>query len=211
MTLSTQIITIPLFPLGSTLFPKGVMELQIFEVRYLNMIKDCVKKESPFGIVTLNSGGEVRSPVEEVLFSQVGTLVNIDHFDPVQANLYFIRCSGGARFKVISSEKLSNGQWQAEVNILLEDQLTPIPDELKVTSSALSKIIDSMKLQGVLESQMPFQKPYLLDDCGWVANRWAELLPLNPGQKEHLLGVENPRLRLDLILDLLEELKITTK
>ncbi|WP_108645854.1 LON peptidase substrate-binding domain-containing protein [Polynucleobacter rarus] len=209
MTLSSQIITIPLFPLSSTLFPKGVMELQIFEVRYLNMIKDCVKTESPFGIVTLNSGGEVRSPVEEVHFSQVGTLANIDRYDPVQANLYFIRCSGGARFKVINSEKLSNGQWQAEVNILLEDQITPIPNELKVCSSALSKVIDSMKLQGVLESQMPFQQPYLLQDCGWVANRWAELLPLNSGQKEHLLGIENPRLRLDLILDLLDEMNIT--
>ena len=209
MILSSQIITIPLFPLSSTLFPKGVIELQIFEVRYLNMIKDCVKTESPFGIVTLNSGGEVRSPVEDVHFSQVGTLANIDRYDPVQANLYFIRCSGGARFKVISSEKLSNGQWQAEVNIFLEDEISPIPNELKVCSAALSKVIDSMKLQGVLESQMPFQQPYLLQDCGWVANRWAELLPLNSGQKEHLLGIENPRLRLDLILELLDEMKIT--
>jgi Lon protease-like protein len=55
---------------------------------------------------------------------------------------------------------------------------------------------------------MPFSKPFALNDCGWVANRWSELLPLPPGQKEHLLGLDNPRLRLDLVSELLQEMGI---
>jgi Lon protease-like protein len=66
-----------------------------------------------------------------------------------------------------------------------------------------------MVAQGVAKEQMPFTYPHLLNDCGWVANRWCELLPLSAGQREHLLGLANPRLRLDLIFDVLEEMGIS--
>ena len=52
---------------------------------------------------------------------------------------------------------------------------------------------------------MPFQPPYRWDDCGWLANRWCELLPLGAEQKQRLLELENPLLRLELVADVLDQ------
>ena len=50
---------------------------------------------------------------------------------------------------------------------------------------------------------MPVQPPYRLDDCGWVANRWCELLPISPDHKQGLLALDNPLVRLELVGDML--------
>ena len=50
---------IPLFPLPLVLFPGGRLPLQIFEVRYLDMVKSCMRENSGFGVVMLETGGEV--------------------------------------------------------------------------------------------------------------------------------------------------------
>jgi Lon protease-like protein len=63
-----------------------------------------------------------------------------------------------------------------------------------------------MDEQGIADDERPILKPYLLNDCGWVSNRWAELLNLNASQRQHLMTLENPRLRLDLVQELLEEM-----
>ena len=209
MTNSTEFLILPLFPLGTTLYPEGIIHLKIFEVRYLDMIKSCVQEKTPFGIVTLDQGGDVRTPNEQITFSQVGTFAHITHFDAVQPNLFVIQCTGGQRFTIRGSERKKNGLWVADVEEIVSDPVMPIPQELQVTADTLKKVIDSMVIQGVSIDQMPFTAPHLLDDCGWVANRWCELLPLSAGQKEHLLGVSNPRLRLDLVLDVLDEMGIS--
>ena len=54
--------SVPLFPLGTVLYPGGLLPLQIFEVRYLDMIGKCHRSGSPFGVVTLTKGSEVRRP-----------------------------------------------------------------------------------------------------------------------------------------------------
>ena len=64
----TEYLTLPLFPLGTTLYPSGILSLKIFEVRYLDMIKTCVQEKTPFGIVTLDQGEEVRTPNEKISF-----------------------------------------------------------------------------------------------------------------------------------------------
>jgi Lon protease-like protein len=46
--------------------------------------------------------------------------------------------------------------------------------------------------------------PHAFDDCGWVANRWCELLPLPVSLKQQLMSLDNPLLRLELVGDLLE-------
>jgi Lon protease-like protein len=89
-----------------------------------------------------------------------------------------------------------------------DDDVITIPAELKRAADTLQKVITAMTTQGLSEEQIPFTAPYLLNDCGWVANRWCELLPLSAGQREQLLGMGNPRLRLDLVFDVLEEMGI---
>ena len=97
----------------------------------------------------------------------------------------------------------------AEVEFLKEDAPTEVPDELKPASVVLGKVIQSFKEQGAaVGKELPFHKPYRFNECGWVANRWCELLQLSPGQKQFFLEQENPRLRLDLVNELLEEMGV---
>jgi Lon protease-like protein len=185
------------------------MLLKIFEVRYLDMVKQCVREGSGFGVVTLNGGNEVRVPGEQVSFNSVGTLARIKEFDPVQPSLFMIQCHGEQRFKVKSSETKRNGLILAEVDFIEDDSMIEVPEELKLASTVLGKVIQSFKEQGAaIGKELPFSKPYRFNECGWVANRWCELLQLSPGQKQFFLEQENPRLRLDLVNELLEEMGV---
>ncbi len=205
----TEYLTLPLFPFGTTLYPSGILSLKIFEVRYLDMIKTCVQEKTPFGIVTLDQGEEVRTPNEKISFARIGTFANIIHFDAIQPSLFFIKCVGGSRFTIRGCERKKNGLWIADVEAMDDDVPMSIPPELQITSDTLEQVIQSMKSQGLSEQQIPFTQPFMLNDCGWVANRWCELLPLSPGQREHLLGLANPRLRLDLVFDILDDMGIS--
>jgi Lon protease-like protein len=182
MPQATLTQTIPLFPLGTTLFPGGVLPLKIFEVRYLDMVKKCFKEGSCFGIATIAAGSEVRMPGQAVQLLPIGTLAKIMHFDALQPALYFIQCEGQSRFRILESTV-----------------------QLTASATTLGKVIRALQEQGVSQEEMPFKQPFRLDECGWVANRWAELLPLTPLQKQQLLLQENPRLRLDLVNDFLDQ------
>lgn len=199
-------MNIPLFPLGSTLFPDGLLALKIFEVRYLDMTKACFKQQSPFGVVTLTQGPEIRIPGQEVEFSEIGTLARIIEFEAVQPSLFMLRCKGAERFRVIKKTLATNGQWSAEVQIIEDDPVTDIPPELTPAAQALARLIESFDAQDIPQDERPLNAPYKLNECGWVANRWAELLNISTDQKQHLLAMENPRLRLDLVQETLEEM-----
>ncbi|CAN1515602.1 Lon, substrate-binding domain containing protein [Burkholderiaceae bacterium] len=199
-------MNIPLFPLGSTLFPGGLLALKIFEVRYLDMTKACFKQQAPFGVVSLTEGPEVRIPGKEVEFANTGTLAHIIEFDAVQPSLYMLRCRGGQRFKILERTQAPNGAWSANIELMNADSEIDIPPELTPTSQALARLITSFEEQNVESADRPFLAPYRLNDCGWVANRWAELLNIPSAQKAHLLSMENPRLRLDLLQEMLEEM-----
>ena len=96
-----------------------------------------------------------------------------------------------------------------DVDFIEDDAFMEVPEDLKMTSTVLGKVIQSFKEQGAaLGKELPFSKPYRFNECGWVANRWCELLQLSPGQKQFFLEQESPRLRLDLIHELLEEMGV---
>lgn len=206
MTDFTKPFWIPLFPLQTVLFPDGIIALKIFEVRYLDMMKTCFKNQTFFGIVGIEEGAEIQDPAKpDILLSQFGTLAKIIEFDPIQPALYMTRSVGQARFSLLQSRREKGGLWMGEVQPVAADPGMPIPSELNDTALLLSEIITSVQKQGLNENQLPFQEPYRLDDCAWVSNRLAEILPLSVSQKNHLLMQENPRLRLDLIHELLED------
>jgi Lon protease-like protein len=206
MTNSSKPFWIPLFPLQTVLFPAGVIALKIFEVRYLDMMKTCFKNQDFFGIVGIEEGAEIQNPSNpDILLSKFGTLAKIVDFDPIQPALYMTRSIGHDRFSLLQSRREKNGLWMGEVQRVAPDPEVPIPEELSDAALLLSEIIVTVQKQGLSESQLPFQEPYRLDDCAWVSNRLAEILPLSVSQKNHLLMQENPRLRLDLIQELLED------
>ncbi|MCJ0764267.1 LON peptidase substrate-binding domain-containing protein [Variovorax terrae] len=196
--------SLPLFPLGTVLFPGGLLPLRIFEVRYLDMIGKCHKAGAPFGVVTLKKGAEVRLPgAGAESFSAVGTLATITALETPQPGLMMIRCSGAQRFRIAASEQLRHGLWVAEVERIEDDRHVPIPADLQGAADALRKLIESLQARQQPEDQMPLAGPYRLDDSGWVANRWCELLPLPAELKQRLMELENPLVRLELVNDVL--------
>lgn len=197
--------SIPLFPLSSALFPDGRLPLQVFEVRYLDMINTCIERGSSFGVVALTAGHEVRRPGVVDAFVQVGTLAHINEWSAPAQGLLRIACNGTTRFRIVSKELLRHGLWMAQVETLENDQRVAVPEELQNTVGALTNLLATLKTQAIPEQDFPIATPYRLDDCGWVANRWSEMLPMNAIQKQHLLALDNPVLRLELVQDLLSE------
>ena len=213
VTEALTLSSLPLFPLGSVLYPDGYLPLRIFEVRYLDMIGKCHKLGAPFGVVSLTEGAEVQRPAgagptgdafANEAFNAVGTLATIAEFSAPQPGLMVVRCIGVQRFSVTRSEKLKHGLWVADVVRLPLDQAIAVPPDLQPVAAALGTLIRSLKERAVAEEQMPMQPPYRLDDCGWVANRWCELLSLPPALKQRLMALDNPLVRLELVGDMLE-------
>ena len=214
MTEPLALSLLPLFPLGTMLCPGGFLPLRIFEVRYLDMIGKCFKTGAPFGVVTLIKGTEVRRATAQgapgdstagETFQPVGTLAAITELTRPQPGLMEISCTGTQRFRINSTQLLKHGLWVANVTVLEDDLPVAIPEDLKSVSVALANLLNSLKTGDVLAAQMPVQPPYRFDDCGWVANRWCELLPISPEHKQGLLALQNPLVRLELVSDMLAQ------
>jgi Lon protease-like protein len=197
--------SIPLFPLNTILFPDGHLPLQVFEVRYLDMIKRCIARGEEFGVVPLLEGSEVRLPEKQQTLSGAGTMARILDWTAPMPGLLQISCIGTTRFQVKSAEQLKHGLWMAEVDAVAEDMVVPIPTEQQDVANALGALIRSLQKKQISTANMPLAPPYRLDEAGWVANRWCELLRLDLEEKQRLLLQENPVLRLELIQDVLSE------
>jgi uncharacterized protein len=195
--------SLPLFPLEAVLFPGGILPLKIFEVRYLDMIGKCHKAGAPFGVVSLTQGKEVRQPGAAEAFSTVGTLATITDFDSPRPGLMMVRVAGTQRFRITSRHQLKHGLWIADVERLPDDLKVAIPQDLQITATALRQLIHSLELKSASNEQLPIREPWHLDDCGWVANRWCELLPLSIALKQRLMELDNPLVRLELVSDVL--------
>ncbi|MFZ9764786.1 MAG: LON peptidase substrate-binding domain-containing protein [Burkholderiaceae bacterium] len=197
---------IALFPLGHGLFPDGLLALQLFEVRYLSMIKKVLKGDLSFGVVRLVQGAEVAKPGQEEVFETLGTMAEVIVHHQPQPGLIQIRCRGTERFRVQSAERDKTGLWMAEVNLLPGDEPEGIPSHLQPAANHLGRVIADLQKQGLDQTDMPILPPYRLDESGWVANRWAEILPLSPQQKQMLLAMESPLGRLATLRDWVGEL-----
>jgi Lon protease-like protein len=200
--------SLPLFPLNTVLFPDGSLQLQIFEVRYLDLMGRCHKTGAPFGVVSLTEGEEVRRPqpsgdgFAHEVFVDVGTLATVTEFSSPQAGLMLVRCTAGERFRITRRERLKHGLWVADVQRLPVDKTLPVPDDLKVVAQALESLLDNLRQRGDA-AELPVQGPYRFDDCAWVANRWCELLQLPAPMRQGLMQLDNPLLRLELVGDFL--------
>lgn len=210
--LPTPVRSLPLFPLGTVLFPGGWLPLQIFEVRYLDMVQRCFERSEPFGVLTLTEGHEVQQPARDgtagfaaEAFAGLGTLAHIESLERPQPGLLLIGCRGGERFRLHSREKLKHGLWMGEAEVLPADPPMAIPDDL----DSLRELLLDLGRQ--LHAQHPDAFRHALEgphwhDAGWVANRWCDFLPESNELKQRLLALDNPLLRLELVGDLVDKL-----
>ena len=188
---------LPLFPLQMVLFPGGLLRLKVFEARYLDLISDCLRSGSLFAVVCLLQGSEAGTgtSASAAVFESVGVLSGLLEVDAEQAGILRASCLAGQRVRLARPSQLSNGLWQADASVCAQDPTLPVPEALVPTAVALRQAMSTLAEQG----QQPFVPPYRLDDAGWVANRWCELLPISLAAKQRLMVLDDPLLRLKLV------------
>ena len=190
---------LPLFPLQTVLFPGGLLQLKVFEARYLDLISQCLRRQLPFGVVCLAQGSELRGGSDSPQLESTAVLAQIQDVDAEQAGILLVRCLGGQRVQLGQPHQRADGLWLSEASAGPDDLPAAVPPELLGSAGALAKAIDSMAVQG----QRPFALPYRLEDAGWVANRWCEILPISMAAKYRLMRLDEPLLRLKLVDDYL--------
>ena len=194
-------MTLPLFPLGTVLFPGGLLGLKVFEARYLDLMGRCLREGAAFGIVCLKRGTEVRRPGQAVAFESVGTTAELLDVDSAQAGILMVRCRGGLRFELQSSRQQDDGLWLGEISLIDDDAAVPPGEALAGSVRGLADAIEALRGQGAL----PFLEPFHFDDAGWVANRWCELLPITLEAKQQLMRLGDPLVRLQLVDEYLRD------
>ena len=205
MTHHLTLTSLPLFPLGTVLFPGGNLPLRVFEVRYLDMVRKCHRTGAPFGVVSLRSGHEVRrAGMQQEQFHDVGTLAAIEDLQMPQSGLITLTCTGSQRFRILRRTLLPYGLWMADVEQMQEDLAVPIPPDLEPAAAALGKVLEVLRQRDPQSPAAILPSHAQLADSGWVANRWCELLPVPQTLKQQLMELDNPLVRLELVSDVLE-------
>jgi Lon protease-like protein len=184
-----------LFPLQSVLFPQGLLSLKVFEARYLDLMSQCLREGTPFGVVRLTQGQEVHRAGDAVTFEPMGCLAEVISCDSTQPGILQVRCRGTQRFRAAQPRRGSDGLWSAQVELIDDDARVMPPPEFLGATKALAQAIKALALQGT----QPFLEPYQLDEAGWVANRWCELLPIPQTARQKLMELEDPVVRLKLV------------
>jgi Lon protease-like protein len=195
MTPDISTTDVPLFPLQAVLFPGGLLSLKVFEARYLDLISTCLRENTPFGVVALRQGGEVRKPGEPVALEETGVMAELIDVDSAQHGILQVRCRGTHRFGVNRMRQQADGLWLAQIEMLDDDEASLPVDAMIETVRGLANAIATLKQQG----SEPFLKPFLFDNAGWVANRWCEILPISLAAKQKLMELPDAAVRLQLV------------
>jgi uncharacterized protein len=177
---------LPLFPLNTVLFPGGPLSLRIFETRYLDMVRRCLKGQGSFGVVLILAGTEAGAVAS---VADTGTSARLVDFDTLADGLLGIVCVGERRFRVLRRWQQPDGLNLAEVDYLPDELPCALPGELAHLGELLREVLP--KLGGAYAY---VEAHY--EDAGWVGNRWAEILPLTAAEKLALLELADPLARL---------------
>ncbi len=190
---------VALFPLHQGLFPQGLLRLTIFEVRYLHLIRRCQRDGITFGVVPLASGSEVQKAGELERLHQWGCLVDLLEVTELQPSVLAVTCRGAQRFLLGEHSRGAYGLWSGEITVLPPDPPTAIPADLEPLANRLGELIVTAQREQ-MEDRLPMSPPYRLDDAGWVADRWGDLLPIPAEEKAALLAEADPEVRLRRLL-----------
>lgn len=191
-------MTLPLFPLNSVLFPGCMLDLQIFEARYLDMISRCMKQGHGFGVVCIVEGDEVGEAAGQ--FSAIGCEALIRDFQQRPNGLLGIRVEGGRRFRVQCAQVLPDQLTVAEVEWLDDQPEQPLAAE----HADLAALLGALNAHPLMASLGMSSEPAGQEA---LANQLAYLLPLAVEQKLQLLETSEAPLRLELLQQFLEQLQ----
>ena len=190
--MTTALQELPLFPLGTVLFPGGLLPLKIFEQRYVEMIKACLRDSTPFGVCLIREGHEVGVPATP---HAVGCLARIEQWDVPHPNLFAVLARGQERFRIIDTTVAANGLITARAEALPE--ATQPQDMDAACQEVLRLAIERAGIESV-------PGPVRIDDPVWVSYRLAEILPISPQEKQALLEQGDTAARLARLRELLQ-------
>ncbi len=190
--------TIPIFPLGTVLFPGSVLPLRIFEVRYMDMARDCLRNGSVFGVCLIREGEEVGAPAVPEPF---GCVARIGECDAEELGILKVKAEGLERFRIVSHEVGKHGLILGEVEPLSPEPEVREAPGLAACSQFLRKVI-----AGIGTDRFTGEGDF--DDASWVTFRLAEILPLRMDVKQRLLELTDATLRLAILHKFLRQQKL---
>jgi Lon protease-like protein len=179
---------IALFPLNIVLFPGGPLPLRIFETRYVDMVRRCMREGASFGVVLIREGAEV-GPAETF---DVGTLADIVDFHQLSDGLLGLSCIGRERFRIRSRSRQADGLNLAEVDRLTPEPKVPVPERHARLAELLKNVLPQL---GEVYEGIEMRP----DDAAWVGYRLAEILPIPLADKQSILELDDPIQRLDVL------------
>ncbi len=185
--MSTERFDLPLFPLNTVLYPGGVLPLKVFEQRYVEMTKRCVRDGSLFGVCLIREGREVGEPA---IPANVGCTARIGEWDVPHPNLFHLIAHGEQRFRILRTEVAALGLLMCEAEMLPVEAADQAPDEL--CRSVLSAVVDRIGAER-------FPGPIRLDDPIWIGYRLAEVLPLSTDIRQQLLETDAADRRFEIL------------
>lgn len=188
-----------IFPLNTVLYPEGVLPLKVFEQRYVEMTKACLRDERPFGVCLIREGREVGTAAVP---EPVGCLATIESWDMPQLGLFHLIARGGGRFRI--------REMRVAPNHLISAAVEPIPpDDSAHGVEPLCREV----LQAIIEKvgAERFPSPVRLDEAAWVGYRLAEVLPLEARAKQELLELTDAAARLERLRALLVKQGLTDR
>ena len=185
---------VPIFPLNAVLFPGGLLPLRVFEARYMDMTRDCLKREEPFGVCLIHEGAEVGTPAVP---EGVGCLAKILDWDMQQQGILNLRTHGSQRFRILARETSPQGLISADVELIPPDARIAMPEKFASCARLLEMV--------VLDQGKPvFAEPHAFDDAAWVSYRLTEILPVPLVAKQRLLELSDSLARLSILQRFLE-------
>lgn len=184
---------IPLFPLNIVLFPSGPLPLRIFETRYVDMVRRCMREDQGFGVVLIRDGEQ--SGTADIC--DVGTMAKIVDFDQLPDGLLGLSCVGQQRFRIHAHRRQADGLNVGEVEWLQPEPLLTIPERHARLALLLETVLPQL---GEVYTGIEMH----LDDAAWVGHRLAEILPMDLADKQFCLELDDPLRRLDVLAPLIE-------
>ena len=185
---------IPIFPLNLVLFPGGPLPLKIFEQRYQEMTKVCLRDETPFGVCRIRKGHEVGAPAEH---EQTGCSARISDWEMPHPGLFHLNCVGQMVFRLVDSHVEDSGLIHGDVEWLSDGDDAIDSNQLDVCRSALERFVERA-------GDRFLARPPAFDDAAWVSYRLAEMLPVDLQTKQDLLEQRSTALRVATIAELLQ-------
>jgi len=178
-----------LFPLNTVIFPGSILPLQIFEQRYLNLIKDCMKQQTGFVTVLISEGKEVAATPQ---IYRTGCYVEIIDWESLDNGLLGISVQAKYRARLSHSSVRDDGLLLAEITPIKStlDDKPPLPKMFKPLSDTLKELLEH-----------PFAERYKgkvgFNNSADICYRLSELLPISNKHKQRLLECETTEQMLD--------------